>query len=124
MAADSFCRGSDCECEEYDPPEPGAPSKCLECGHGKSKHPKAEALAVPSKGKAGVLALFSSQAAEKRIEDILPLSARLADFGDARKETLKGFRDPSHTATKKKSKGKQVQVCSIIILQSLMSYVP
>jgi hypothetical protein len=69
VSVPELCRGSsDCDCEEYDPPDnmqPGEKPVCVECQHGKSKHPrKATASAAglvlqPRDGNKEVLRIFN-----------------------------------------------------------------
>ncbi|KAJ7683336.1 hypothetical protein B0H17DRAFT_1227836 [Mycena rosella] len=105
MCRAKSANGDECDCEEYDKPEDvTAPSKCMECGHGKSKHgpEKVEAQPVqPAQKKAKkstVLDVFTAQS-EKHIHDLLPVTSRLADFSAARSDALKDFRvAPDETA--------------------------
>lgn len=101
---DHYCRGPDCDCEEYTPPEdPTAFCKCQECGHGKSKHPKPDtAIATPAESKKSVLELFAKKT-QKPLVDILPASASAAVvFRAARDDALKGFRTDTDSSTDKK----------------------
>ncbi|KAJ7862694.1 hypothetical protein B0H13DRAFT_1899969 [Mycena leptocephala] len=84
--------GEACDCEEYDEPQdPSAPSRCHECGHGKSKHkPSREAQQGDGK-KSTVLDIFAAQS-QRRIQDLIPATAQVTDFGTARADTLKGYR--------------------------------
>ncbi|KAJ7629229.1 hypothetical protein DFH06DRAFT_1338513 [Mycena polygramma] len=117
-----FCRGKtnpdieQCDCELYDEPkDKNAPSKCRECGHGKSKHPDQEA--PPAEGrrtdaKKTVLDIFSAQTtqAEKQAKARLPAKDRAADLDTVRADALRGYRtgaEPSGSKGSSKSrKGK------------------
>ncbi|KAJ7165110.1 hypothetical protein C8R46DRAFT_1340726 [Mycena filopes] len=103
--------GEACDCEEYDPPEASAPSMCMECGHGKSKHgvPKQQGVNKEQQldvKKATVLDIFTAQS-EKRIQDILPAAARTTTWGTAREDALKGFRPSGETEAKVKKPKKK-----------------
>ncbi len=74
-----------CDCEEYTPSPPN-PSKCEECGHGKSKHPK-RSTANFSEAKT-VSEIFKKIAAS-----VLPDSASSVSFDAAHKDVMKGFKD-------------------------------
>ncbi|KAJ7183657.1 hypothetical protein C8R46DRAFT_1067560 [Mycena filopes] len=128
----AICRGGDgCDCEEYDPPaDPNVPSKCQECGHGKSKHPKpSEAPAAPAKTKKSVLDIFQSKTAKTLAQAIPVLSSRTSagvGYAEAREESLKGYREdekgrpkPGATKTSKKPDDKakgSVQIAKVILL--------
>ncbi|KAJ7918055.1 hypothetical protein B0H13DRAFT_1869697 [Mycena leptocephala] len=82
------CRGKTngeaCECEAYDEPQdPSVASKCREweCGHRKNKHGSPKAVQLEVK-KSTVFDVFAAQA-EKTINNILPLEARLTNFNVA-----------------------------------------
>ncbi|KAJ7610236.1 hypothetical protein DFH06DRAFT_1346013 [Mycena polygramma] len=117
-----FCRGKtnpdveQCDCELYDTPkDKNAPSKCRECGHGKSKHPDEEA--PPAEGhrtdaKKTVLDIFSAQTTQvkKQAKAHLPAKDRAADPDTVRADALRGYRtgaEPSGSKGSSKSrKGK------------------
>ncbi|KAJ7611352.1 hypothetical protein DFH06DRAFT_1345552 [Mycena polygramma] len=113
-----LCRGRtnpedpECDCEEYDQPaDPNAPSKCRECGHGKSKHqdPPAVDQGPPAAAKKKtVLDIFSEQTAqsEKRVKALLPEKERAADPATARADALRGYRPAAEASGSKKRKGK------------------
>ncbi|KAJ7837212.1 hypothetical protein B0H14DRAFT_2589316 [Mycena olivaceomarginata] len=96
-----MCRGTTaeglaCDCEAYDPPQdPSVPSKCQECGHGKSRHSPIASTAVQDT-KQAVLDAFAARS-EKPVSDRLPPKARITDFSTAKDDALKGFRMASDT---------------------------
>ncbi|KAJ7939744.1 hypothetical protein B0H13DRAFT_1850512 [Mycena leptocephala] len=93
--------GELCDCEQYDqPPDPSAPSRCMECGHGKSKHGLGQLQPVEAK-KNTVLDIFAAQA-ERHIKDLLPATARVTDFGTARTDALRNYRVAPQVSSQKK----------------------
>jgi hypothetical protein len=97
--------GSPCDCEEYDPPQDTkSQSICRECGHGKSKHTE-RGQEQKSMGKKSVLDVFTAHA-EKTVAERLPATDRVADFGSARDDALKGFRVKPEDSKKPKSNKK------------------
>lgn len=115
MSSPEVCRGlPECDCEYYQPnpnPQSGERALCIECQHGKSKHPRASTsnvLPAPTTAasKPSVLALF------KKINS--------ADFGkenkydvtskeDARKEMLRGYRPQAQAGLSGSSSSKKTQ---------------
>lgn len=69
VSVPELCRGSsDCDCKEYDPPDNmqlGEKPGCVECQHGKSKHPRKAAASTaglvlqPRDGNKEVLWIFN-----------------------------------------------------------------
>ena len=82
-----------CDCEEHSP-SPANPSLCEECGHGKSKHPKKASASSLSECKT------VSEIFKKKVAGI----SDSVSYSDARKDALKGFKEPSsssNTSSKK-----------------------
>ncbi|KAJ7463084.1 hypothetical protein B0H11DRAFT_2310310 [Mycena galericulata] len=103
-----MCRGTTdgdaCDCEEYDKSQdPSALSKCMECGHGKSKHGPGNVQQAGSKST--VLDIFTARS-EKHINDLLPATSRVTDLSTARHDALKGFRVTADPEKRPKKKGK------------------
>ncbi|KAF7987118.1 hypothetical protein HWV62_319 [Athelia sp. TMB] len=116
MSSPAVCRGSGCDCEYYQPnPNPSLGEKvlCIECLHGKSKHPADPSPNLglvgstqapgPTAGKGRVMALFNSiksttQGSGKESKTSLTSKA------EAEKETLAGFR-PESSAGSSRSGG-------------------
>jgi hypothetical protein len=104
----NYCRGKKdsgepCDCEEYSPPDNPDISKpvvCLECCHGRSKHPKpGDVIAVSN--KQGILDIFNA-AREKTEESNSHAGTSRAE---ARAEMLLGLkktRDEPRRTTKPK----------------------
>jgi hypothetical protein len=119
-----MCRGTTaeglaCDCEAYDPPQdPSVPSKCQECGHGKSRHSPIASTAVQDT-KQAVLDAFAARS-EKPISDRLPPKARITDFSTAKDDALKGFRMTSDAeGGSSKLKGKKKAVSGVLIYRLL-----
>jgi hypothetical protein len=102
----TFCRGvgptgEPCDCEEFSPPKEGELLKCIECMHGKSKHPPRQTTLVePSRqpssqsatSKTSVMQLFNSMTSSKNVKADLT-----ATLSQARAESLRGYTRPSRT---------------------------
>ena len=84
-----------CDCEEHSPSSDN-PSKCEECGHGRSKHPRPT---VTSSSDTSVGDIFRKHAGN--IKD--SVKAQVA-FDDARQEALKGLKQPSGNSASKSKK--------------------
>jgi hypothetical protein len=101
--------GRVCDCEEYDEPhDSSAPSRCNECGHGKSKHKPSRQVQQGAGKKSTVLDIFAAQS-QKTLQELIPAAARATDFSTARMDALKGYRvGPEESGTsKQKATGKK-----------------
>jgi hypothetical protein len=105
------CRGGNgsCDCEEYQPPDPVKPGSrptCVECDHGKSKHPKGTA---PPTVAATSLDLRPMTGNQKVLQIFNAVSSRSTDnkevtFDAARSEVMGGFRPDGAEGSAKKTK--------------------
>lgn len=107
-----FCRGSpgDCECEEYQAPEnlgPGEKPLCIECGHGKSKHPKlteiAASIPTHTTGNAEVLRIFKQASLGVKGNNLK--STTKINRQAAKAEAMEGYRPKVAEGSGKKDKG-------------------
>ncbi|KAJ6462903.1 hypothetical protein C8R45DRAFT_1107972 [Mycena sanguinolenta] len=128
-----MCRGTTdgkpCDCEAYDAPlKADAPSKCLECGHGKSRHPAViqPTVSVATASRQGVMDAFNLRA-DKKISEHLPAKDRVTDLSAAKADAMRGYRVVDPEAAKKgkgntklkaatHSKSKDTVVSEVVLL--------
>jgi hypothetical protein len=94
-----FCRGrtneTACDCEEFTPLD-DMPAKCVECSHGKSKHPKgvgSESIAQTRPTNTQPQSLTSQQSVLQLFQGITSAhgGSKPAAFEQARVESVRGF---------------------------------
>ncbi|KAK7052778.1 hypothetical protein R3P38DRAFT_2763111 [Favolaschia claudopus] len=116
--------GTTCSCEEYDAPtDPSAPSKCRECGHGRSRHGPAKPIQPPPSPpvadppKPTIQAIFDIHA-NRRLSDAFPGTQRPGDAPatqaavdpqTAMADALKGYRPSSKKHRSSSSSKPQTQ---------------